>query len=92
MKLVPALKVGTRFDVGKHSDVGSRFEIGAGFEVGTYIEINISFEFSTSFNEIRVSSSPRFTRTLSLEVCITKYAMLTFLPYIASQEGNSVLV
>ena len=47
------------------------FEIGAGFEVGTHVEVNISFEFSTSFNEIRVGSSPRFTRTLSLVTGIT---------------------
>ena len=71
MKLVPSLKVGTRFDVGKHSDVGSRFEIGAGFEVGTHVEVNISFELGTSFNEIRVGSSLQFIPTFSLVTGIT---------------------
>ena len=69
--MVQALKVGTMFDVGKHFDVGSRFEIGSGFEVGTHVEVNISFQFGTSLNEIRVGSSPRFTRTLSLVTGIT---------------------
>ena len=92
MKLVPALKVGTRFDVGKHFDFGSRFEIGAGFEVGTHVEVNISFELGTSFNEISVGSSLRFTPTLSLVTGVTISAMLTFIPSNASQEGNSVFV
>ena len=91
LKLVPAMKF-SRFDIGKHFDVGFRIEIGSGFEVCTHVEDNISFISGTSINEIKVGSSLGFIPTLSLVPDITIKAMLTFLPSIASQEGNSVLV